>query len=75
MTEIADFRITHAHNEYNSGACDVRNQAIKLVKDDFITGLDDDERHTVRLSSFVSCIGKLSQAKRTCSSIEGNWPY
>jgi len=61
ISDLNDPRIIYIRNEYNSGACAVRNQAIRLAKGDFITGLDDDDEWlSSRLSSFLSYRYKLN---------------
>lgn len=60
VAELNDPRITYIRNEFNSGACAVRNQAIQMAKGYLITGLDDDDEWLpTRLSSFVSYQYKL----------------
>ncbi len=60
VAELRDPRITYIRNEFNSGACAVRNQAIKMAKGYLITGLDDDDEWLpTRLSSFVAYQYKL----------------
>ena len=60
VAELKDPRITYIRNEFNSGACAVRNQAIKMAKGYLITGLDDDDEWLpTRLSSFVAYQYKL----------------
>lgn len=62
ITDLNDPRITYIRNEFNSGACAVRNQAIKIARGDLITGLDDDDEWLpTRLSSFLSFQYKLEQ--------------
>lgn len=62
ITDLNDPRITYIRNEFNSGACAVRNQAIRLAKGYLITGLDDDDEWLpTRLSSFLACQHKLQQ--------------
>ncbi|MTD42681.1 colanic acid biosynthesis glycosyltransferase WcaA [Erwinia sp. CPCC 100877] len=54
ITDLNDPRLTWIHNEVNSGACAVRNQAILQAKGEFITGIDDDDEWTPnRLSVFL----------------------
>ncbi|NDJ57160.1 colanic acid biosynthesis glycosyltransferase WcaA [Enterobacteriaceae bacterium 4M9] len=51
---LNDPRVRYVHNEVNSGACAVRNQAILLARGEFITGIDDDDEWTPdRLSLFL----------------------
>ncbi|AYY06957.1 colanic acid biosynthesis glycosyltransferase WcaA [Enterobacter roggenkampii] len=59
ISELNDPRITYIRNEFNSGACAVRNQAIRMARGDLITGLDDDEWLPTRLSSFLTWQHKL----------------
>ena len=64
ITELNDPRITYIRNEFNSGACAVRNQAIRMARGDLITGLDDDDEwlpnacplflHQLQLHSFYT---------------------
>jgi len=62
ISELNDPRITYIRNEFNSGACAVRNQAIRLARGYLITGLDDDDEWLpTRLSSFLACQHKLKQ--------------
>ncbi|HBC80587.1 MAG TPA: colanic acid biosynthesis glycosyltransferase WcaA [Escherichia sp.] len=62
IKDINDPRITYIRNEFNSGACAVRNQAIKIARGDLITGLDDDDEWLpTRLSSFLTFQHKLEQ--------------
>lgn len=54
IVDLNDPRVTYVHNEENSGACAVRNQAIMQAKGEFITGIDDDDEWTPnRLSVFL----------------------
>ncbi len=46
VTALNDPRITYIHNDINSGACAVRNQAIMLAQGEYITGIDDDDEWT-----------------------------
>lgn len=51
---LNDPRVKFIRNEYNSGACAVRNQAIRLAKGALITGIDDDDEWLPnRLSAFI----------------------
>ena len=60
ISELNDPRITYIRNEFNSGACAVRNQAIRMARGDLITGLDDDDEWLpTRLSSFLTWQHKL----------------
>lgn len=60
ITVLNDPRITYIRNEFNSGACAVRNQAIQMARGHLITGLDDDDEWLpTRLSSFLACRHKL----------------
>ncbi|CZV56299.1 glycosyl transferase family protein [Enterobacter hormaechei] len=62
IADLNDPRITYIRNEFNSGACAVRNQAIRMAKGYLITGLDDDDEWLpTRLSSFLACQHKLQQ--------------
>ena len=55
VTALNDPRITYIHNDINSGACAVRNQAIMLAQGEYITGIDDDDEWTPnRLSVFLA---------------------
>ncbi|NIF31096.1 colanic acid biosynthesis glycosyltransferase WcaA [Enterobacter sp. Cy-643] len=55
VADLGDPRVRYIHNDANSGACAVRNQAIGLAKGRFITGIDDDDEWTPnRLSVFLS---------------------
>lgn len=55
VTALNDPRITYIHNDINSGACAVRNQAIMLAQREYITGIDDDDEWTPnRLSVFLA---------------------
>ncbi len=54
VAELNDPRVKYIHNEFNSGACAVRNQAIRQATGRFITGIDDDDEWTPnRLSLFL----------------------
>jgi len=54
ITTLNDPRVTFIRNEYNSGACAVRNQAIRLATGSLITGIDDDDEWLPnRLTSFI----------------------
>ena len=54
-TDLNDPRVVYTHNEINSGACAVRNQAIMQAKGQYLTGIDDDDEWTPnRLSIFLS---------------------
>lgn len=54
IEQLADPRIHFIRNEFNSGACAVRNQAINLATGYLITGIDDDDEWLPnRLSSFL----------------------
>ncbi len=54
VDSLNDPRVRYVHNEVNSGACAVRNQAILLARGEFITGIDDDDEWTPdRLSLFL----------------------
>lgn len=54
IAQTGDARIVFIRNEFNSGACAVRNQAIKLATGELITGIDDDDEWLPnRLSSFL----------------------
>ncbi|MDK4550298.1 colanic acid biosynthesis glycosyltransferase WcaA [Enterobacter roggenkampii] len=60
ISELNDPRITYIRNQFNSGACAVRNQAIRMARGDLITGLDDDDEWLpTRLSSFLTWQHKL----------------
>ena len=62
IEDLADPRIKYIRNDYNSGACAVRNQAIKLANGFFITGIDDDDEWLPnRLTSFLKEQHKLNQ--------------
>jgi len=62
IADLNDQRITYVRNEFNSGACAVRNQAIRIARGYLITGLDDDDEWLpTRLSSFLACQHKLQQ--------------
>lgn len=55
VEDLGDPRVRYIHNDVNSGACAVRNQAIGLAQGRFITGIDDDDEWTPnRLSVFLS---------------------
>ncbi|UYW74409.1 glycosyltransferase [Pseudocitrobacter faecalis] len=55
VSELNDPRVCYIHNDVNSGACAVRNQAIMQSKGQFITGIDDDDEWTPnRLSVFLA---------------------
>ena len=43
---LNDPRVRYTHNEINSGACAVRNQAIVQAQGHYITGIDDDDEWT-----------------------------
>lgn len=54
VIELNDRRVQYTRNDFNSGACAVRNQAILQAKGQFITGIDDDDEWTSnRLSLFL----------------------
>ncbi|CCJ73441.1 Colanic acid biosynthesis glycosyl transferase WcaA [Cronobacter condimenti 1330] len=58
---LNDPRVSYTRNDFNSGACAVRNQAILQAKGDFITGIDDDDEWMPnRLSVFLSHKEKLN---------------
>lgn len=60
VDELGDSRVTYIRNDYNSGACSVRNQAILKSTGTFITGIDDDDEWTPnRLSVFLEHRNKL----------------
>ncbi|WLI79082.1 colanic acid biosynthesis glycosyltransferase WcaA [Kosakonia sp. H02] len=62
LNEIQDSRIIFIRNEFNSGACAVRNQAIKMATGYLITGIDDDDTWLPnRLSSFLEKQHRLYQ--------------
>lgn len=62
IASLADPRITYIRNDYNSGACAVRNQAINMAQGTFIAGIDDDDEWLPnRLSSFLLQRHKLQQ--------------
>jgi len=62
IEETLDPRIKFIRNEFNSGACAVRNQAIKLATGYLITGIDDDDEWLPnRLSSFLDYQQALSR--------------
>lgn len=62
IADLNDPRITYIRNEFNSGACAVRNQAIRMARGYLITGLDDDDEWLpTRLSSFLAWQHKLQQ--------------
>jgi len=55
VEELGDTRVKYVHNDVNSGACAVRNQAILQSTGEFITGIDDDDEWTPnRLSIFLA---------------------
>ncbi|MBU4683008.1 colanic acid biosynthesis glycosyltransferase WcaA [Cedecea davisae] len=55
VEELGDPRVRYIHNDVNSGACSVRNQAIGLAQGRFVTGIDDDDEWTPnRLSTFLA---------------------
>ncbi len=54
VTALNDPRITYIHNDINSGACAVRNQAIMLAQGEYITGIDDDDEWTTQPSEASS---------------------
>ncbi len=54
VDELNDPRVHYTRNDFNAGACAVRNQAILLAQGEFITGIDDDDEWTPdRLSLFL----------------------
>lgn len=54
VAELNDARVQYTRNDFNSGACAVRNQAILQARGQFITGIDDDDEWTPnRLSTFL----------------------
>ena len=54
VDELNDVRVQYTRNDFNSGACAVRNQAILQARGQFITGIDDDDEWTPnRLSTFL----------------------
>ncbi|TNV18975.1 colanic acid biosynthesis glycosyltransferase WcaA [Buttiauxella sp. B2] len=54
VEELGDKRVRYIRNDFNSGACSVRNQAISQAKGELITGIDDDDEWTPnRLSVFL----------------------
>ncbi len=54
VDELNDPRVHYTRNDFNSGACAVRNQAILLARGEFVTGIDDDDEWTPdRLSLFL----------------------
>lgn len=54
VDELGDPRVRYIRNDFNSGACSVRNQAILMSGGEFITGIDDDDEWMPnRLSSFL----------------------
>ncbi|WP_437430813.1 colanic acid biosynthesis glycosyltransferase WcaA [Yokenella regensburgei] len=60
ITDLNDPRIIYIRNPFNSGACAVRNQAIRMARGYMITGLDDDDEFLpTRLSSFLAFEYKL----------------
>lgn len=62
IKSLKDVRIRFIRNEYNSGACAVRNQAIGLATGHYITGIDDDDEWLPnRLSSFLEHQAKLNE--------------
>lgn len=61
VSELNDPRVSYTRNDFNSGACAVRNQAILQAKGEFITGIDDDDEWTPdRLSVFLADKDKLT---------------
>jgi len=55
VEELDDKRVHYTRNDFNSGACAVRNQAIRQASGEFITGIDDDDEWTPdRLSVFLA---------------------
>lgn len=51
---LNDPRVSYTHNDFNAGACAVRNQAICQANGRFITGIDDDDEWMPnRLSLFL----------------------
>ncbi|EOL9129646.1 colanic acid biosynthesis glycosyltransferase WcaA [Cronobacter malonaticus] len=59
---LNDPRVSYTRNDFNSGACAVRNQAILQAKGEFITGIDDDDEWMPnRLSVFLAHKEKLNQ--------------
>ncbi|WP_282183052.1 colanic acid biosynthesis glycosyltransferase WcaA [Scandinavium goeteborgense] len=55
-------RVTYIRNTENTGACAVRNQAIRLAQGELITGIDDDDEWLPeRLELFVSYQDKLTE--------------
>ncbi|RPH29057.1 colanic acid biosynthesis glycosyltransferase WcaA [Buttiauxella warmboldiae] len=54
VEQLGDPRVRYTRNDFNSGACAVRNQAINMAQGEFITGIDDDDEWTPnRLSTFL----------------------
>ncbi|MEA1065423.1 colanic acid biosynthesis glycosyltransferase WcaA [Erwinia sp. HR93] len=54
VERLADPRVRYVHNAVNTGACAVRNQAIRAARGEYITGIDDDDEWTpYRLSRFL----------------------
>jgi colanic acid biosynthesis glycosyl transferase WcaA len=54
VEELDDRRVRYIRNDFNSGACSVRNQAIGQATGELITGIDDDDEWTPnRLSVFL----------------------
>ena len=54
VDQLGDTRVRYIRNEFNSGACSVRNQAISQAMGELITGIDDDDEWTPnRLSVFL----------------------
>lgn len=54
VDDLNDPRVHYTRNNFNSGACAVRNQAILQAKGRFMTGIDDDDEWTPdRLSHFL----------------------
>jgi glycosyltransferase involved in cell wall biosynthesis len=50
----SDPRIHYIYNDFKSGACGVRNQAIERAKGKFIAGIDDDDEWlSERLTTFI----------------------
>ncbi|APZ07195.1 MULTISPECIES: colanic acid biosynthesis glycosyltransferase WcaA [Kosakonia] len=55
VDELGDPRVSYTRNDFNSGACAVRNQAILQARGQYITGIDDDDEWTPnRLSVFLA---------------------
>ena len=71
VTALNDPRITYIHNDINSGACAVRNQAIMLAQGEYITGIDDDDEWTQRMGSDAGGIYRR-YAGRSCNRL---FPY